>query len=745
MPKVCKHCNLFFIKGDICEKCGAPLAEVHEIAKSQQSKSQIIEHQQAVNAISTKQSEGCADEPTDINADQKIALQQDNKATLEVGRIEDNFAVNVKQPLKKRAATIESIDDSVFAALDIPKIKLSIGKAEKTSLAIILFVLVILVALPLVYLNVSAVHVVAIAPAEQNEDIYLSAIQNSLNDNRFEHSLSAAQFNRFVIDNVDRQVLKSVLGERVEALHYDAQRQLFVARLRGKLLNTSLLFDLESVTSGAANQFTITNTKLGNWQIPVMPQIAKLLAGRKHNTIGISDKIITISGLDYTDQISIKGEISQAYFNDLANQIEAENERDYLNFIIKNKNVSLPGLEHLHLYDAAMAPKIKPFLLALTGQQSNIFNWLVLLDVQRANSIVSDIDDTFIWLALPEDGAYNSKLEQLRIECQMSYHEYLGRHIAVDLASVTTKVYNAVKTLHDESGVPNYVVSNGGRPYSLTLAKYITKDSLNIDIADDYDIFALGEKLLVGKQVNTEYWYYTIDHKGELGKLENRPDKRLILSDIKYQKTNNGKAKKLVFNAIENKKIIAAVEKYLKVEKGLYNGVAVRYLAATEQEAFVICSPSDNTQVIYQYLLFADTFDRWQVTKEIGPDQSMLSSLQQQIIDQSFDTTILPPYDVVDFKMQPYQAEQIDEIKNYLTARGLIATDATIDYFSRVNDNLYLTAAEHKILIIFKLDSFSSYNHMYDLANVGSVDKYFSSLKALQDYPKYLPTFVFTQ
>lgn len=575
----------------------------------------------------------------------------------------------------------------------------------------------------------------------EHESFLITELINRMkvNDNDFEIHISSEEVAHFLSQKINLNEI-SLLGYQPLYLYFHKDLSKYIIPLRSPLGKTTLLLESDIQVEKDILKFRFKNPRVGKFQIP----IPTFLFSHSNLEWIIPSEALPFAKITSVNQseksVSLKGTLNKNYILERVQVIKQSINPDFAYFLESSQKKFLPAYLDFQALDnnSSIGETLKSF----TNDTSNLINWFYIIP---DNIFESEIISVLSKLLTIEENNYLEDLlkqsSSSKQKLESDYITYAEKELKNRIINSANITFQSLANLHINNGVPAYYLASHGNVYSQTLQKYITLEELfpYTNESEQFNLYANGTDILFGKIVGKDFWYVEESNPYELT-IHNH---ELLLKELNYTPLetlpNNSTPILVERGNAERSSIAKIVSKYLNCMDSIF----VNYLSISGNDGFLIATPDTDLQSSFQFLLKKEN-GVWQIIKAMSEIDNVRIELEQEIRDQSFDVRILPPYEITDFKRDYLNQSDLELMPNFLYYDDIFGysfrevLDKSINYYSAVNSNLYITYdAEHKYLI--------NRLHKIIVPKDKKTRNYFSYLIPHSEHPKYYPTFLFYQ
>ncbi len=739
----CKHCNLVYNDGAFCVKCGQKLVEYDASQYENDSLTHItiidssLKHKAPPEEDKTESqiedmSVGEAHSKSFIDAEIYKAQTEDELISMPTMYLKDleETASDVQKPNEKvhsdKTNLLDSFKDKGLVS----------GKKWPLYIAVaLLFIFVVIVGRVVYDFNTSQIYDVV----DRNiSDPHLLAqlVEKGFDENNFAITLDESEINGLIYQFVDYQALSNNFGDNVKELYYDANRQAFVANIDANIAKTSLVFDIVALKN---NQMRISNIRVGDREHKYPQNIISFFTGFKDDQIEINDQIFKLEQFEFGEKIVIRGYLQEDYLLELIEAIKSHNDSQFIGYMVGLENATAADNTILNACNDFQLDQTKTILASIITSEAVRSTWLLLMDEDTMQSLFDNLNATFLLSKTKDVISLVNDYQTKRTQHLKDYNVFINDRAVVNLSKDIELIYQNINNQHLAEGLPLKIVASNGKVYSRSLGRYFESENRVVGKLY-YDLYALNDEIAIGVENKDGFFYVTKGDADMVSDVQQVASLKQFRQLIGYNAEQAKPAQLLPFNDHEREAILEAVKSQISTAETPY----VRYLSSDGQNAFLVYSTVEDVQNIFFGLLIKGEDGSW-VPEVIDYGKPIVDILKDQIEKQSFNTRILPPFDIEDFSGYFYQPAEIDEVYLHLVIKGMITDKAVIRYFTRVGDNLYIEFEDGlRVLIIFKEGSKSNYNKLITIDNALPIENYFPELNNIVGFPNYYPTYLFT-
>ncbi len=741
----CDNCNLIYNEGEFCVKCGKKLVYCDEASQANENLTHItfvdssLENADDLLEITEPHfDEDDVTSPSNNALDEgDVASPSNNALDEQIYKLQtdEELISNPTMVLSESEALAENESDNSNIKSGYDNVISFVRKWYKKALALTAIVVVLIFGLLVYDFNTSQIYDVV----ERNigdDGLLEDLIQRGINEDEFDIVLSESDVNGLIYKYLNYQALTNSLGNNIEELYYDASRQAFIANVNAPFAKTSLIFNIDSSQLNNSNRLLINNLRVGSKEHTYPLFIIKLFTGLNGNEILLSNNIFIIEDFAQKGDVSLKGHIKNEYVADLVEQIRDSNHSQFISFLAR-LGADQSDNTIINAYYNYEPAQIKQILLSLLSSDTMRAHWLSLMNEVTLQKVLDDVNLSSALFNKFDVAAVLTDYTARRTKYLTDYQSYINNDAVKNLKSDVEKIYEIIEEVHFKSGVPVKIISSNGKVYSRTLNTYFYATDLSM-VGMFYDLYALNDKIAIGIENKDGFFYICVGADGVASEIAKEKSADDFKKKIGYQKDEEHDSFTLTEADHEREAIINLVKSDYNLQE-LY----IRFIASDGKDAFLVSSNSNDTQIIEQILLQKNSNGEWQIIKKFNSEPLTLA-LKTEIENHSFNTRILPPFDVSDFEIQPYSATEIAEVMQHLVVKGVVNNSSFVTFFSRIGDNLFLEMNDGKrVLLVFKENSRSSYNKIIELDNALPIENYYPELNNLTGFPNYFPKHLF--
>lgn len=612
----------------------------------------------------------------------------------------------------------------------------------KFALSFLLLFFIITSFVMIYYLNFSKIDQRVKSKFDQSTNYFDQIIDQNIDEHNFDVTIPTELLNGLIDEYQDDLSLELPWGIDVSRIYYDPDRRDIIADLRGFLVNTSVLCDIDTEIDKGKITLQTTNHRLGNLEIPI-PQfitqhlIAKLnrVSFKQVNSLALDKLKLTKDGLE------VKGKFDINYIQSLIDAITESEHVSLINYIDTHSDIVLPAANMVSKYIQTQEINISETVSKVAYNLTDLHNWMII-DVNVGEKILKDINHFLV-----DDNKYDiDKLKeqalQKRAQLLTDQEKYNSQYKLEELKRDAHQIYEAIKQYHVQSGVPGYIIASNGRVYSQTLQSYIDLDKLKqlgyLDEDYQYNLYAYQDSIIIGSENNGEFAYLEYSDNYIVGEVKTIASEEALRESINYV-AQDQKQPQLLMRSNEDRKNIATV---VSEHDNSDNSIFIRYLASDGDYAFIICSNGNTSQQINLHLLQKQGFS-WRIIKSFNQSDNIRKAFNEINKNQSINVRLLPPYELKDFQVYNIAESDVREIAHKLYNNGVFTSTET-NYVSRVDNNMIISNMEaEKVFLLFDSDDKNSINDYYIIDT--DMRELFYFIQAHSDYSNYKPTFLLYQ
>lgn len=728
--KVCKACDAQFEKGKFCGKCGQPLFDMEETVEQ-------VEDTVAEIVIQEKE-EVAEDVVEETTIDEAIIKPQDEEKITTAKE-------QMKQEVEEVTATIEDHKEPIKKAEKVKKAKKEKKPVKKGRIAIlaILTILLLLVGGSLAYLNMSQIDLRV--DRDFDEDSYFEQIYaKSFDGEDVSIELPHEGINHYLREMKKGMNVSLPLGVEVSNIVYDKSDSRFVLQLDGGIVHTSVTFDVVAEVVENKVILKYENAKLGKWNLPITLGFINNDMLPEIFSEGVSLPVyMSVSDVNFNrDGVTVIGKVDLAYMKAIIDDYRDALEPSYFAYL-KTLDSSVWMVEnHVKNYDGSDS-SAKSMIYDLGSDMDYLEAALVLVDDAKAEDIIKRVFDGMPESMTKQADTLTEYHHTARKELEDGYPEWYRTEVRSTLLNFFDDTMQAIKDYHPGMGYYSpRIVESHGQAYSLTKGEYMRFSTLEQEVGlvvpygMGFEMFALGNELAIGVALENEY---LVTYDGY--NIYEYANKDEFMDIIGFRKAEENEPTFLHRGNATRADIAAVVSDYIDSD----NSIFIRYLAFDGQYAFIIASPGDYPQDVYQYLLHEES-GKWVVKESYSEYSTISSRLTSYMNKDDFNVRILPPYEISDFYVWWYSSSKVTELKEHLEYKGEVTSSDDVLYLSRVEDMLVVSFDSGKRFVFDFVDgSSTSYDAYYVLEEGKVMQDYFYLLSDEDRYEYYIPGFVFLQ
>lgn len=690
MAKRCVECNLEYNRGDFCIKCG------HSLQQVPKPEVQQVPEMQQVPEPEIQQMPKPEIQQSDDNSDEERVYKKDKKPPIQ------------------------------FSAIKVI-----------TSILVVLL-LVVLGALTY-YLNTSQIDQAASRKSRDYE--WSKIVDQAVDGNEIDLTIDIQAVNQYLSKYNNNDDVQLPLFIKITDVYYNDDYESFVASLTGPIIHTSLLFDYKLYNDNEKT-LSITNVRIGDRELPVPKFLYNRVINEALFQVTIPEQLISVDEFTVdSDGLKLNADFNDEYLKNLVGDKLKEEQPGFIKFLVEEKNIEIPAIKELEALDETR--DVESVLKELMIHYDKLGNWALVLDDEKNNLLIEQYNATVpkSKRIVKADYLANNSIKRAEYLSEFDQVSVLSR-----LPQDAIIVYQAIVEMHKKNGVPAYIVASNGRPYSRTLMRYITAEDLVKEglLSSDthYKLMASGSDVIIGTQLSGRYSYISIGSDMVASKTKIVDTKEKLASSLGADSYND-KAQLLQITDEERKNVSSVIRSLENSDGDPY----IRYLSSDGSSAFVVYSSKADYQAINAVLLTkADDASNWKMIKKMTANDNIQISLSQYIEDRSFNTRVLPPFELTDFTVNNYQSEEIDKLTQFLIVNEKVTDKANVQFLSRVGDNLFMVFdSGEKVLITFEEGSKTIYEKLLIIENQLPIMGYVKEFKPHRMYDNYFPIFTMLQ
>ncbi len=784
--KVCKKCNIEREVGEFCDQCGSKLETINEEQTDSETSPKENENLETTESIKTDDY-GVIDlsddeteevqivedavieldsdkeeitEPTEIiTEEEKKRLKEEKQKEKEKKKQEKEKKKQEKEALKKakedeKAAKAQAKLDKKQAQLEakmkkqeeqeakrkakeekkrIKAEKKANRKFKKTrrALWIILILILIILGLFIWYLGHSQIDD-NYTESDANVNVVLEMIAND-SDFNGKIMVDYDDFNSILNNNVDFSEMDAITAATIVNGYYSPENKNFVITLHSFLGTTSLLLDMDDDFSDDSMNLTLDNPKLGYLKLPVPSSLAKTPIEQSVDLPKFT--WVTIEDIDFEkDGVEIEYDFDTKNINTDLKLLNEALKPELIKYLDES-NIKLPGV---HVLVKAREKgdgyeftddDIQSILYEFSKDKENIVNWTVIMPENLSKDIVN-LSNLFNGEEKTQE--LLKKINTDKKELLNGFNDFVTDEIEDTLKDSSTVVFEKLKSIHKEKGVPSYYYGDKGHLYSQTLEQFISLEDLLEDLGDDnkFKLYAFGNKAILASIVDNEIWY-VIEGKDEVKKTSAKD----FVSEIKLKKGVKLNRRVLGENDVNEANTFAqAIISYEGYVLG--DMLELNYLAYSDNYALAIASLYNKPKLAPQYYLLKND-GGWEVIDSFAEDQSIGMELIEEFESGEISPQILPKYEMADFEIDALSTKERKKIKK------LLPEDCDILDYAKVENNILIraeTAPMNISTFLFPYGTDGDYATFKDGEKVSEMVK---KLRPNAKFVNYKPEFIF--
>ncbi len=559
---------------------------------------------------------------------------------------------------------------------------------------------------------------------------------DSINGDSVELEMTKSQMNRWLISYVKKPTIKRLFGKYAEDLYYDEKSEFFVVDFSGPFIDTSLFFEVSLEKKEEDRYFKIVNPYLGNRMIAIDFAYIQKILSIPSQKIKLSNKIVKLEKFSCKNKLLVDADINVDFFENLGQAIKSENDLQYISYLTGIKKINLPAV--YELIDKQL--DLKEIIIDMVGNRNDIYNLLLLLDDKNRLNVANALKKTLILTNVDDIKKLDQKALEKKDILEANYIIFLKTEAEDALEYNLKLAYDRLQKMHQNAGVPFNLVTVCGRPYSSSLDMYITSEDLGLGSTFAHKFYGKEDSLVVGFENDDSFKYRELRTDGSISDVKTSEFKKLFLDELCYYNSDRLAVSDLNLDHEISKNILKAIRQELNLKEFPF----VRTIRSDGEFAYVALSLRDNMQEIRQYLLMKNK-DNWKILKVYKGNEEV-EFCRDTSNKIHFNNRVLPTVKVHDFPIMVYSQDELMTIWRHLRHSGEISSDAELEFFSRVGDNLYFeTKSGERVLIIFRADSKVLYEEIYHIPKNAKLSDYTMYLKPLKGFDNYYPDFVLLQ
>lgn len=741
---VCAYCGTEGNTGKFCGKCGQPLAQgakgVEELIQNKpEQPADILGAVAQEQEVEKKACEACgyAENTSKFCAKCGHVLGQPYVKTEVIEPTESKASKKKEKAEKKSITKVTSRDKKVKSektSSDASKPKVKLGKMI---LIAVLIAFVAFVGITAFYLNQSQVE--AKIDREFESESYFNTLRlDEFDGLNLAYNLKDEQINYILEAYVDTEV-QLPLGLKITDLFYKNSQ--INVQLDNGFIHTTAIID--------------ASLKFENKQlVPMIEQVA------------IGDKKIVLPVTSYIESSEVLKPINcpvyledvKVNLKDTSIKYEVTLDKEYFYSLLEDgyntyshdRSLVLEamGLKDVKSIDG-MKEKIsdksdedlKDFLYKAINKEEFFASYLYLIEPAKADEIIDTFIQDTIYLDGEQTQKMKSELEKLRSELDDAYEEMSQKILEDKVVENGDMLFKHLRSYLNRNSYKDIVFSYEKRPYSSQGGNIITATTLM-----DYKYVSLDSEMDFELLYFNNQYYLAIEAFGQCyfvkeGKILSEFDSKI--EALKHYDVANSytiKSASLLHRGNKDRAAIAeTVSDYVYSDNSMF----INYLKSDGEWAYLIGSPGNYSQSASQYIL-KKYGSQWKVVQSFSEYDSFGSEISSSLINEGFNVTVLPNFDMSNYDRWYCYYDDIDTIVSHLKYNDKISYSDEMNYFSRVDDILVVTFESGKrFIFVFVMDNQYEYEDLYEL----STDESYTDYDFIFDYlyNDIAPTYVFIQ
>ncbi|MDO4772722.1 MAG: hypothetical protein Q4A72_04080 [Bacillota bacterium] len=663
---------------------------------------------------------------------EKLARAQEKEAIKQAKEERKQAALDLKQQKEQAKIDKKKAKEEMKRLKAEKKARRKFKKLRK-ALWIIFFLVLILIGASAWYLGHSQI---AYKP-EHNDKSVETLVKAIANDDEKDRKviLSYEDFNSVLNNNVDFAPQQLIRFTKVTEGYYSPVDKKFVLTLESFLGKTSLLFDGKPQVSEGVMNLELKNPKLGNWKLP-LPNSAVHAPITKE--VVLPDLAwVRIEDIDFEEEgVQFIYDFNADKVNDELIKLRSKLDPEMLAYM-NDTEMKLPASKIIFDKDLDKNHRFKDkelraILKEFSESPADIINWTLV--------VPKDMQDEFLALSNAIYGKENTanaekKLKNRKKGLAKDYDKFVSEEAEKALTQWSQDASDAIRKLHDKYGVPTSYFGDKGHLYSRTLQMYLDFEDLGFtdENADKFTLYGYGRKAILATEVEEEIWYITEGEK----KIE-KEDKKLFLKKINYSEspeTDSAMVPKL--DALEIQPFANAIIREERLGKS--DELGIKYLAYTKDYALAIGFLRNRVELAPRYFLFDKKGGTWRVIDSFDDTKFIGDELTEEITVGELSPTLLPKYEMADFKRGILSTAD----RNNITSK--LPEGYEIVYHAWEDQNIYIIAKDENGATVEYLFPNGSTGDAVAISTSTNLSDAVAKLSGKSEFPEYKPEFLFDQ